>query len=275
MLSIVDNPRRTAVLQRVLPSGSYVGLARRLVERSALLYARAWVVLLSGVFEPLFYVLAFKIGFGALVPAVTGPGGLRLEYAAYVAPALLVASAMNGAVSETMSMFYKLRFDGLYDSVLATPLGTYDVAIGELSWTVLRSGLYAVAFFAVMAVLGLVTTPWALLLVPVALVVSMAFAAVGMVCATLLRSSAQFEYIHLLVVPMFLFSGTFYSIDVYPLPLRWVAELSPLYHGVELARGFSTGVLGTAMLGHAAYLVALTAVGLYGTSKRIGRLLLN
>ncbi|MBM7776569.1 lipooligosaccharide transport system permease protein [Actinokineospora baliensis] len=274
-MSVVDNRRRVAVLQRVLPSGSYVGLARRLVERSALLYARAWMVLLSGIFEPLFYVLAFQIGFGALVPVVTGPGGVQLSYVAFVAPALLVASAMNGAVSETMSMFYKLRFDGLYDSVLATPLGTYDVALGELSWTVLRSGLYAVAFFTVMAVMGLVTTPWALLLVPVALLVSMAFAAIGMVCATVLRSSAQFEYIHLLVVPMFLFSGTFFSVEVYPLPLRVLAELSPLYHGVELARGFSVGVLGPAVLGHVAVLLALTAAGLYGTSRRIGKLLLT
>ncbi|MET9359911.1 ABC transporter permease [Streptomyces sp. NPDC006632] len=262
-------------LLRIFPSSRYSGLARHLVMRSALVYSRAWLVLLSGVFEPLFYLLAFQVGFGSLVGDVAGPGGRTISYVAFVAPALLVASAMNGAVYETLSIFYKLRFDRLYDAMLSTPMGTLDVAIGEISWAVLRSGMYAAAFLAVMAALGLATSPWSLLLIPVALLVATVFAALGMVCATLLRSSSQFDYIHVAVMPMFLFSTTFYPMSVYPPAMRYLVEVSPLYHGIELARGLSMGVLDPTMFGHVAYLVALAALGLYGASRRIGKLLLS
>jgi lipooligosaccharide transport system permease protein len=259
----------------MLPSSSYSGLAHRLVERSALIYSRAWLVLVSGVFEPLFYLLAFQVGFGSLIDDVTGPGGRPMSYVSFVAPALLVASAMNGAVYETLSIFYKLRFDKLYDAVLATPMGPLDVALGEISWAVLRSGMYATAFLGVMACMGLVTTPWALLLIPTALLIATAFAALGMVCATLLRSSSQFDYIHVAVTPMFLFSTTFYPMSVYPPGTRFLVEVSPLYHGIELARGFLAGVVDPTMIGHAGYLVALAVLGLYGASRRIGKLLLS
>nr|AFU82622.1 ABC type multidrug transport system, permease component [Streptomyces sp. K01-0509] len=262
-------------LLRILPAGSYSGLAHRLVERTALVYSRAWLVLVSGVFEPLFYLLAFQVGFSSLIDGVTGPDGRPMTYVAFVAPALLVSSAMNGAVYETLSIFYKLRFDRLYDMMLATPMGALDVAIGEISWAVLRSGLYATAFLGVMAAMGLATSPWALMLIPTALLIATAFAALGMVCATLLRSSSQFDYIHVVVMPMFLFSTTFYPMSVSPPVLRFLVELSPLYHGIELARGFSVGALDPSMIGHACYLAALAAVGLYGASRRIGKLLLS
>ncbi|MFI9648108.1 ABC transporter permease [Streptomyces sp. NPDC052040] len=266
---------RGGPLLRILPSSTYSGLSFRLVERSVLLYSRAWLVLVSGVFEPLFYLLAFRVGFSSLIGEVTGPDGRPMSYVAFVAPALLVASAMNGAVYETLSIFYKLRFDRLYDAVLATPMGTLDVAIGEISWAVLRSGLYATAFLGVMAAMGLATSPWALLLIPTALLIATAFAAIGMVCATLLRSSSQFDYIHAVVMPMFLFSTTFYPMSVYPASLRWLVELSPLYHGIELARGLSVGVLDPTMIGHAGFLAVLAAGGLYIASRRIGKLLLS
>mgnify|MGYP001948001290 CR=1 FL=1 len=259
----------------MLPSSSYAGLSLRLVERSVLLYSRAWLVLVSGVFEPLFYLVAFQVGFSSLLGEVTGPDGRPMDYVAFVAPALLVASAMNGAVYETLSIFYKLRFDRLYDAVLATPMGTLDVAIGEIGWAVLRSGLYATAFLGVMAGMGLLTSPWALLLVPTALLIATAFAALGMACATLLTSSAQFNHIHAVVMPMFLFSTTFYPMDVYPSALRFLVELSPLYHGIELARGLSAGVLDVTMVGHAGVLVALAVAGVYTASRRLRRLLLS
>ncbi|MEU5214586.1 ABC transporter permease [Streptomyces sp. NPDC020807] len=263
------------LLLRIVPASRYSGLARRLVMRSALVYSRAWLVLLSGVFEPLFYLLAFQVGFGSLVDDVTGPGGRPITYVAFVAPALLVASAMNGAVYETLSIFYKLRFDRLYDAMLATPMGTLDVALGEISWAVLRSGMYAMAFLGVMAALGLATSPWSLLLIPVALLVATVFAALGMVCATLLKSSSQFDYIHVAVMPMFLFSTTFYPMSVYPPAMQVLVEISPLYHGIELARGLSVGVLDPSMIGHVAYLVVLAALGLYASSRRIEKLLLS
>jgi lipooligosaccharide transport system permease protein len=273
-VAVLDRTRRGGLLLRIVPPGLYAGRVSAIVERSALVYRRAWLVFVSGVFEPLFYLLAFQVGFGTLVEEVAGPGGQVLTYVAFVAPALMAASAMNGAVFDaTFSVYFKFRWSKLYDSMLATPVGPLDIALGEITWAALRGGLYSIAFLGVMVVMGLVTSPWAVLLVPVAVLIAFAFAAVGMACATFLRSTSQFEYIQLVITPMFLFSTTFYPLAVYPEPLRLVVQCLPLYHGVELMRGLSIGVLDLTMLGHSAYLLALAAIGLFATTRRMGKLL--
>ncbi|WP_232376707.1 ABC transporter permease [Amycolatopsis aidingensis] len=267
---------RGGLLLRVLPPALYSGRAGALLERSMLVYSRAWLVFASGVLEPLFYLFAFQIGFGKLVTEVAGPGGQVLSYVSFVAPALLVSSAMNGAVFDaTFGVFFKFRWSKLYEAMLSTPVGPLDIAIGEISWAVLRGGVYSVAFFGVMAVMGLVTSPWALLLIPVAVLVAFAFAAIGMACATFLRSPSQFEFIQLALIPMFLFSTTFFPLSVYPDALQVVVQCIPLYHGVELARGLAVGVLDPSMLGHTAYLLALAGFGAWATARRIGKLLLR
>ncbi|WP_142003467.1 ABC transporter permease [Amycolatopsis cihanbeyliensis] len=276
MSTSVESPTRQGLLLRVLPPALYSGRVSALLERSMLVYSRAWLVFASGVLEPLFYLLAFQVGFGKLVNEVAGPGGQVLSYVSFVAPALLVSSAMNGAVFDaTFGVFFKFRWSKLYEAMLSTPVGPLDIAIGEIGWAVLRGGMYSVAFFAVMAVMGLVTSPWALLLVPVAVLVAFAFAAIGMACATFLRSPSQFEFIQLALIPMFLFSTTFFPLSVYPEPLQVVVQCIPLYHGVELARGFATGVLDPSMIGHTVYLLALAGLGAWATARRIGTLLLR
>jgi lipooligosaccharide transport system permease protein len=266
--------QRPGLLLRILPTGLYAGRASKLVERSILAYSRMWLVFVSGVFEPLFYLVAFQIGFGRLVGDVMGPDGRPMSYVAFVAPALLASSAMNGAVLDsTFNVFFKFRYAKTYDAMLATPIGPLDIAIGEISWAVLRGGIYAVAFFGVMLAMGLVTSPWAVLLIPVALLVAFAFAAVGMACATFLHSPSQFDFIQLAIVPMFLFSTTFYPLTVYPEPLRIVVECFPLYHGVQLMREFAAGSLNVGMLGHLAYLVALAVVGVWAAARRLTHLL--
>ncbi|MFC4001435.1 ABC transporter permease [Prauserella oleivorans] len=272
----VGPPQRRGLLLRMLPPAVYTGRARALLERSLLVYSRVWMVFLSGAVEPLLYLLAFQIGFGRLVSEVVGPGGQPMTYVAFVAPALLAASAMNGAVFDaTFGVFFKFRYQKTYDAMLATPIGPFDIALGEIGWAVVRGGLYAVAFLGVMGVLGLVESPWALLLVPAALLVSFAFAAVGMACATFLRSPSQFDFIQLAVMPMFLFSTTFYPLSVYPEPLQYVVQCLPLYHGIEITRGLSVGVFDWSLLGHVGYLLVLAAVGLYGTARRLAGLLLR
>jgi lipooligosaccharide transport system permease protein len=260
----------------MLPPGMYSGRASALIERSLLVYKRSWLLFVSGIFEPLFYLLAFQYGFGRLVGEVAGPGGVTMSYVAFVAPALLASSAMNGAVLDsTFNVFFKYRYAKLYDAMLSTPIGPFDIAIGEISWAVMRGGLYAVAFLSVMAAMGLVSSVWVVLLVPVALLIAFAFAAVGMACATFIRSPSQFDYIQLAVMPLFLFSTTFYPLSVYPEPLRIVVQCFPLYHGVELMRGLSVGVLEVGMLGHVAYLLVMAAIGVYASSRRLGNLVLR
>ncbi|MBN6037426.1 ABC transporter permease [Amycolatopsis sp. 195334CR] len=254
----------------------YAGRARFLLERSALVYSRHWLVFVSGALEPLFYLLAFQIGFGSLVGEVVGPGGQAMSYVAFVAPGLLAASAMNGAVFDsTYNVFFRFRYGKLYDAMLATPIGPLDIALGEIGFAVVRGALYSTAFVAVMGAIGLLTSPWAVLLLPAAVLVSFAFAAVGMACATFLRSTSQFDYIQLVLMPMFLFSTTFYPLGVYPEALQWVVKCFPLYHGIELMRGLATGFLDWSVLGHLAYLLVMTTCGILLAARRLHKLLLS
>jgi lipooligosaccharide transport system permease protein len=247
-----------------------------LVERSFLVNRRMWLAVVSGFFEPLFFFLALGVGFGKLVGQVVGPGGAPISYLAFVAPALLAASAMNGAAYDaTFNIFHKFKYAKLYDAMLATPLGPVDVAIGEITWAVLRGGVYATGFLAVMLVTGLLPSAWALLALPAALLVALGFAAVGMAATTYMRSWQDFDLVQLALMPMFLFSATFFPLSVYPRPLQFVVECLPLFHGVELMRGLTTGTLGWGLLGHAAYFAVMAVGGFLVAARRLGALLLR
>jgi lipooligosaccharide transport system permease protein len=264
------------LLWRVVPPGMYARRAHTLVERSWLVNRRSWMGVLSGFFESFFYLFAMGIGFGGLVDQVTGPGGQPISYAAFVAPALLAASAMNGAVYDsTFNIFFKFKYARLYDGVLATPLGPFDVAIGEISWALIRGGLYAVGFLTVTAAVGLIASPWAILALPAALLVALGFGAVGMACTTFMRSWQDFDLVQLVLMPLFLFSATFYPLEVYPAGLQVLVEISPLYQAVELMRGLTAGVLGWSMLINVAYFVAMAVIGLTIAGRRLGKLLLS
>jgi len=261
---------------RIVPMGSYAGRARAVIERSALVNRRNWLLVVSGVFEPLFYLFALGIGFGGIVGNLTGPDGSPISYAAYVAPGLLAASAMNGAIHDsTFNIFLKLKYAKVYDAMLATPLGPTDVALGETSWSLIRGGIYAAGFLAVMAALGLISSPWALLALPAALLVAFGFAAVGMGAATLMRSWQDFDLILLVQMPMFLFSTTFFPIGVYPEPIRIAVECFPLYHGIELMRALTSGAVTWGILGHVAYFAIMVAAGGWFAARRLGTLLLT
>jgi lipooligosaccharide transport system permease protein len=247
-----------------------------LIERHARVYRHVWLVLVSGVFEPLFYLLSIGVGLGKLVGTVAGPGGHPVGYASFVAPALLATSAMNGAILDsTFNVFFRLKYAKFYDAALATPMRPGDIALGEIGWSLIRGGLYAIAFMAVMLAMGLVHSAWAVADVPVALLVGFAAAGVGMAATTFMRSWQDFEYILLAITPMFLFSATFYPLSVYPRPIQILVECTPLYQGVALMRGLTLGVVGPALLWHAAYLAVMGLAGLYVAGRRIGRLLLR
>ena len=123
--------------------------------------------------------------------------------------------------------------------------------------------------------LGLVVSWWALLALPAALVIGLAFGAAGMAATTWIRGIADFDYVQLVLVPMMLLSATFFPVTTYPGALRWLVELSPLYHGVALERGLMLGQIGWSLLGHLLVLVALGAVGARILSRRLANLLLR
>ena len=264
------------LIWRIIPPGMYAGRARMVVERSLLVNRRMWLGVLTGFFEPLFFLFAVGVGFGRLVGDVIGPDGAPMSYVAFVAPALLAASAMNGAVYDaTFNIFFKFHYAKVYDGLLATPLGPMDVAIGEITWALLRGAVYAGGFVVVMLGFGLITSPWAVLILPAALLVAFAFAAVGMACTTYMRSWQDFDLVNLALIPMFLFSTTFYPLSVYPPALRVVVEFLPLYHAIELMRGLTAGVVGVSMLGHVAYFLVMAVVGGVFAARRLGTLLLR
>ena len=248
-----------------------------LVERNLLVYRRIWLLIVSGFFEPVFYLFSLGIGIGALVGTVAGPDGQPVDYTAFVAPALLASSAMNGAIYDsTMNVFFKLKFAHTYDAMLATPLEPADVAVGEITWAQLRGTLYSAAFLLVMLVMGLIGSWWAVLALPATILIGLAFAAVGMACTSYMRSWQDFEFVQLAILPMFLFSTTFYPLSVYPRPLQLVVQVTPLYHGIELIRPLTTGAgIGVGLIGHVLYFVVLAAIGLTVTARRLERLLLK
>ena len=202
--------------------------------------------------------------------------GTALSYQQFVAPGLLAAAAMNGAIYDSVfNLFFKLRYSKLYDAVLATPLSAPDAAVGETAWALLRGATYSAAFLVIMGALGLIGSWWALLALPAAVLIGFAFAAVGLAATTYLRGWQDFEFVQLALLPLFLFSTTFYPLSTYPGPLQVVVQCTPLYHGIELIRGLVTGEVDWSLLGHVAYLAAMGLIGLAIGARRLSGLLLK
>ncbi len=266
---------RAELALRVTPPW-LLGRAARLVERNVMVYRRVPVVFLSALIEPVLYLFALGVGLGALVGEVAGPDGTPVSYGAFVAPALLAASAMNGAVYEsTFNLFSKLRFEKLYDAMLATPITPRDIAVGEMTWALLRGSIYSAVFLVVAVVAGLVPSWWGLLAVPAATLIGFAFAGMAMTATSFMKSWQDFDLVQLVLMPLFLFSATFYPLDVYPPALQAIASVSPLYHGVALVRGLMLGALSWSLLLHAGVLLALGGVGIRIATHRIGVLLVR
>ena len=270
-------PRPASLLFRVLPL--YPLSARRaghLVYRNLLVARRTWLLFVSGLFEPFFYLLSIGVGIGGLVGTVVTDTGTALSYQQFVAPGLMAAAAMNGAIYDSVfNLFFKLRYSKLYDAVLATPLSAPDAAVGETAWALMRGATYSAAFLVIMGVLGLIGSWWAVLALPAAVLIGFAFAAVGLAATTYLRGWQDFEFVQLALLPLFLFSTTVYPLSTYPAPLQVVVQCTPLHHGIELIRGLVTGEVGWSLLGHVAYLAAMGLIGLAIGARRLSGLLLK
>jgi lipooligosaccharide transport system permease protein len=240
------------------------------IERNMVLFPHFWKVLAAGFVEPVFYLLGIGFGIGSLIRTIDLGGGHTVSYAVFVAPALMASSAMNGAIYETtMNMFGKLRHQKLYDGMVSTPIGVEDVAAGEVIWAVARGSVYSIAFLLFMLALGLVGSPWAILAIPAALLVGFAFAALGSAVTTFIRQWQDLDIIQLALQPMFLFSATFFPITVYPPALQVLVQLTPLYHGIALIRGLTTGAIGPGLLVDIAYLAALALLGVTIAAMRL------
>ena len=258
---------------RIAPPVSANRRFLRMTERNIVGYARAWPVLLTGLVEPFLYLLSIGIGVGALVGDVEY-AGRAIPYETFVASGMLATAAMNGAVFDTtFNFFIRLKYAKLYDAVLATPLEPNDVALGEVTWALLRGTFYSAAFLLTMTAFGLVESWWAVLALPTTVLIGAAFASVGLAASTYMRSFLDFDFVNLAITPMFLFSATFFPLDQYPSAVATLVRVTPLYQGVALCRAFTTGEVHPGLVWHASYLAVLVAIGVSVAGRRIDRLL--
>jgi lipooligosaccharide transport system permease protein len=257
--------------------GIYAGRARTLIQRNLMAFkSSTWLVVLSGFVEPLFYLAAFGYGLGGFIGNVTDGNGNPVSYAAYITPALLATSAMNGAIYDsTWNVFFKMHFGKFYQTTLTTSIGVLDVALGEISWALIRGAVYAAAFLVVVSPMGLIPSGFGWLAIPGAVVIAFGFASFGMGLTSYLDNFKQMQWINLVMLPMFLFSGTFYPLSVYPLPIQWLVQALPLWHAIELERSLTLGVFDLALLGHVAYFVVMIGLGLVFTARRLNQLFLK
>jgi lipooligosaccharide transport system permease protein len=267
----VTNISTSSTTERLSPARA-TGL---IVLRNYVVYRRFWKLFLTGFLEPVFYLLSIGIGVGQLVDTFE-LSGRAVPYAEFVAPGMLAAAAFNGALLDsTYNVFFKLKYDKLYDQMLATPLSTGDVARGEIAWGLLRGATYSAAFLVVMAGMGLTSTWWALLALPASVLIAFSFSAVCMALTTWMKSWQDFDKITLVQLPLFLFSGTFFPVTAFDGWLRWVVEATPLYRGVVLCRELTTGVLTWSSAVSVGYLAVMGLIGLLVVRRRLDKLLLT
>lgn len=247
------------------------GKAGLLVERNLLVYRRLWLNLVTGIFEPVFYLMSIGVGLGKLTGPIDG-----VPYAHFVAPGFLAISAMSGAVFDaTFGVFFKIKYLKVYDAMLATPLRVGDIALGDILWAQLQGAAYSAAFLAVMLSAGLLHSWWALLALPATMLIGFTFGAVGMAASTFMRSWQDFDLVTLALMPMFLFSGAFYPLSVYNHQVRTLIEALPLYHGIDLVRALVLGRVHAGLLWDVAYLAGLGLAGAVVAARRLERLLLT
>jgi lipooligosaccharide transport system permease protein len=261
------------------PVATRLGADRRvgampIIRRHLYASRRAWIELIAAVVEPLMYLLAIGVGLGRLVGHAPGLPGV--SYAAYVAPGLLAMATMNAATAESIfGAFDRLKQARLYDTVLTTPMSVFEIARSEFWWATARGMLAALGFLGVMAGTGLLASWTALLIIPGCLLISLAFATAGLIVGSLARDHTDFQYVQLVMLPMFLFATTFYPISVYPRAIQALIRMLPLYQSINVVRGPALGVLDRDYVIGLAYLAVMSAVCAWFAVRRLRRVLVH
>ncbi len=224
---------------------------------------------------PVLYLLAMGVGLGAYVDsggATASLGGV--DYLDFIAPGLLATAVMQNAVgASTWPVMGAIKWDKTYHAMIATPLRTRDILLGNLGLIAARLTLTAAVFWVVLIIFGVAVLPWAALAVPAGVLVGLAHSTPLFAFAAWLERETGFMLFYRIgVVPMFLFSGAFFPVSQLPDPLEWLAQAMPLYHGVELVRGLTLGTPDLfADLGHVAYLALWCGVGFLFADRALAR----
>jgi lipooligosaccharide transport system permease protein len=252
----------STALSKPRPSGG-----RLAIVEYWLVDAKRWwrSVVIVGTLTPLFYVLALGVGLGTVVDR-SGTHSLGVPYLVFVAPALLVAAAVQIAAGDaTYPILSKFKWERSFHGMAATPLTAAQISDGTVLWIALRAIVGSAVYLAIMSSFGATQRWLAVLAVPAAALCALAVATpVAAYSATRENEGQGFNVLmRFIIVPMFLFSGTFYPVDRLPEWGRWLAYATPLWHGTELARAAAIGGQSALeVLGHIGYLTALFLVGL-------------
>jgi lipooligosaccharide transport system permease protein len=239
-------------------------LTARVVEHQAAIFRRFWRSSVTFyVLNPVLFLAAMGVGLGGLIDERTGDVD-GVPYLTFVAAGLMAAGAMLGAAAESLwPVMAGTKWVRTFHAMVATPVRPTDVYSGIVAWTIIRAGVGATIFLTVAAVLGAVPSPWGIAAVPAAALCAAAFAAPITAFSASQETDARFPLVMRIgVLPLFLFSGTFFPVSQLPAALRPISVVSPLWHGVELCRGATTGSINpwAAML-HVAVLAACVAAG--------------
>jgi len=255
----------------------YAGRSHVVLERSLLAFrSSSWFAVLSGFLEPLLYLFSFGFGVGKLIGEIQVSNGQVVSYAMFIAPGLLATSAMNGAIYDsTWNVYFKLHEAKTYQGMLATSLGPLDVALGEILTALLRGFAYAVGFMAVATPMGLISSWWGVLAIPAAVLIAFGFASFGMAITSYFKTYQQMGMINIVLLPMFLFSGSLYPISVYPDWLEFIIRLTPSWHGIELVRDIWFNNIDSGTLIHISYFAVMIVCGLYFTTRRLRNLFMR
>jgi lipooligosaccharide transport system permease protein len=227
-----------------------------------LVYRKTWKIsFVPPLLEPFFYLIAFGVGLGGLVGSLVY-GGVVTGYTAFIAPALIAITIMQGAFFEnTYSSFVRMYYQKTFDAMLATPLTLDEVITGEILWGATKSVIGTALMMVVITFFGLLQYPHALLLLPAAFLGGLAFACAGMICTAIVPTIETFNLpIFLFITPMFLFSGTFFPLENLPGWAQLVARTLPLTHLVELCRSIALGRLSVPTLVAVLYLSLWSAL---------------
>ena len=241
------------------------------------LKSAAGLTFIAGFVEPVLFLIAFGYGVGGLVGNITDANGDTVTYASYIMPALLATSAMNGAIFDsTWNVYFKMQFARLYEGMLATSLGTLDVALGEIGWALFRGAMYGVGFVSVVGFLGLIPSfLGAIFGILAGSVVAFGFAAVGMGVTSYVKSFQQLDMITFFLLPMFLFSGTLFPLSVFPTWAQVIINALPLRQAIDLVRDAMSLNFTWGTAGHLLYFAVMIIGGLFFTTRRLTALFLR
>ncbi len=238
----------------------------RVVEHHAFVYRRTWRgTVFSTFLNPILFLAAIGVGLGSFVDDANPAGVEGVSYVMFLAPGILVATAMNTATFEsTYPVMAGIRWLKTYVAMILSPLDARHVATGQLVWVSVRLALGAIVFLAVMVIFGATDLPHALAMLPVAVLTGLAFAAPIQAFAAAQKNDAPFAALfRFVIMPMFIFSGTFFPISQLPDVLQIVAMLTPLWHAVALARSIALDMFDPALaVVNVTYLTAFMVIGL-------------